>query len=63
MKNPLVDKIGEILKEKNFEIASIQLNKIAGLDKLGTENFLYNIIFERWVAVLAENSVNLSFPF
>lgn len=45
----LVNKIIEILKEKDYSIAASELKKISGLDGFGTENFLHDIILERWV--------------
>lgn len=45
----LVNKIIEILKEKDYNIAASELKKISGLDGFGTENFLHDIILERWV--------------
>ena len=47
--NSLVDSIVEILKEKNYNIAAQRLKSLDGLDKFGTENFLHDIILERWV--------------
>lgn len=44
-----VDKIVKILKEKNYNIAAKDLKMLEGLDKFGTENFLHDIILERWV--------------
>ena len=44
-----VDKIVKILKEKNYNIAAKDLKMLDGLDKLGSENFLHDIILERWV--------------
>lgn len=40
----LVNKIIEILKEKDYNIAASELKKISGLDGFGTENFLHDII-------------------
>lgn len=44
-----LDKIVKILKEKNYNIAAKDLKMLEGLDKFGTENFLHDIILERWV--------------
>lgn len=49
MKSPLVEKIADILKEKDFETAADALNEINGLDCFGIEYFLHDIICERWV--------------
>ena len=49
MNNSLVDKVADILKEKNFEVAADELNEVDGLDSFGLENYLYDIICERWV--------------
>lgn len=49
MESLLVNNIVDILKEKNYKIATKKLEKIDSLDSFGTENFLHDIIFERWV--------------
>lgn len=49
MNNPIADKIADILEEKNFEIVADELNEIDGLDSFGSENYLHDIICERWV--------------
>lgn len=45
----LVNSIADILKEKNYDIAAKELEKIVDLDSFGSENFLHDIILERWV--------------
>ena len=45
----MVSSIVEILKEKNYDIASKKLEKMDNLDSFGSENFLHDIILERWV--------------
>jgi len=49
MENLLVSDIAKILEEKNFNIAAEELEKVTNLDCFGTENFLHDIILERWV--------------
>ena len=49
MENLLVSDIAKILEEKNFNIAAEELEKVTNLDWFGTENFLHDIILERWV--------------
>lgn len=44
-----VDKIVKILKEKNYNIVAKDLKMLDSLDKLGSENFLHDIILERCV--------------
>ena len=44
-----INEIIEILKEKNFYVAAEKIKKFKGLDNFGGENFLYDIICERWV--------------
>ena len=47
--NLLIDRIVNILREKDFNIAAQELERISDLDRFGTENFLHDIILERWV--------------
>lgn len=47
--NLLVSNIVDILKEKNYDIAAKKLEKMDNLDSFGSENFLHDIILERWV--------------
>ena len=47
--NLLIDRIVNILREKDFNIAAQELEKIPDLDSFGSENFLHDIILERWV--------------
>lgn len=49
LKDEMVSSIVEILKEKNYDIASKKLEKMDNLDSFGSENFLHDIILERWV--------------
>lgn len=44
-----IDIIVDILKEKNFKIAAEKIKAMNKLDSFGTENFLHDIILERWV--------------
>ncbi len=47
--NLLIDRLVNILREKDFNIAAQELEKITDLDSFGSENFLHDIILERWV--------------
>lgn len=49
MENSLVSDIAKILEEKNHNLAAKELEKVTNLDCFGTENFLHDIILERWV--------------
>ena len=42
-----IEKIIEILKEKDFHVAADNIKKLKGFDIFGGENFLYDIIYER----------------
>lgn len=49
MSSLLLDRIVDILREKDFNIAARELERIHDIDSFGTENFLHDIILERWV--------------
>ena len=42
--NLLIDRLVNILREKDFNIAAQELEKITDLDSFGSENFLHDII-------------------
>ena len=44
-----IEKIIEILKEKDFHVAADNIKKLNGFDIFGGEKFLYDIIYEREV--------------